>query len=626
MLNQVSTSFPFLSLPLLSAALASVAVAQSEPVQVGALPTLAINTQKTANLRPAATYETPISNLEFEPRIDLQSRNMAEAQGDVSIRGGIFENTGFRVGSVTLFDPQTGHYSAELPIAPEMLVGPKVQTGAENALLGFNSAVGTISYSWSPIVDGGSLTAGGGNNALNFQRLHHAWTRPLNQSGEWSIGVEAEVSRSESDGTVKYSDHDFNRSSGRLQLRGPNSQTDLFAGYQSKSFGQYGMYTGDQYIAFNPYETENIKTRLFILNHLQSYGERSQWEATAYYRRNSDHYIFNRLIPNKAFIHETDATALGFSGLHALDDSFAIHYAGQVTSDDIESTNLEQGDFTSRTYYKFSLLPEYRIELDAQQSIVVKAGASFDDSNRDASEFSPIAEIAWLKTAAAGESQRAYLSYAQTTQLPGYTAIGGSEVSGLFRSKHDLGRETTENLELGFALQRTDWSVEAAVFYRWDDDLVDWTFTGAGARAANNVDIETFGFEWITTRRWEQLEAIASYTYLHKQEDYGNPAVIGSFYALNFPEHRATLGLIWSPIQLVEIRLDNEWRQQQANPLRSGPDSALFSHLAASYYPSQIEGLELFVAWDKPWNEDFQDVPGTPGRGDQYSSGLSYRW
>ena len=47
-----------------------------------------------------------------EPRVDLQSRNMAEAQGDVSIRGGIFENTGFRVGSATLIDPQTGHYFA----------------------------------------------------------------------------------------------------------------------------------------------------------------------------------------------------------------------------------------------------------------------------------------------------------------------------------------------------------------------------------------------------------------------------------------------------------------------------------------------------------------------------------
>jgi hypothetical protein len=79
------------------------------------LPTLVLNTQETANERSATTYTTPVSTLEFDPRVDLQSRNMAEAQGDITIRGGIFENTGIRVGSATLIDPQTGHYFAELP-------------------------------------------------------------------------------------------------------------------------------------------------------------------------------------------------------------------------------------------------------------------------------------------------------------------------------------------------------------------------------------------------------------------------------------------------------------------------------------------------------------------------------
>ena len=44
------------------------------------LPSLTIVGQKTANQRPVTTYETPISNLDFDPRVDMQSRNMAEAQ------------------------------------------------------------------------------------------------------------------------------------------------------------------------------------------------------------------------------------------------------------------------------------------------------------------------------------------------------------------------------------------------------------------------------------------------------------------------------------------------------------------------------------------------------------------
>ena len=50
----------------------------------------------------------------------------------------------------------------------------------------------------------------------------------------------------------------------------------------------------------------------------------------------------------------------------------------------------------------------------------------------------------------------------------------------------------------------------------------------------------------------------------------------------------------------------------------------MYSHLAASYYPSLFNDLEIFIAYDKPWDEDFQDVPGTPGRGDQFSFGATY--
>ena len=239
----------FTSCALLALALSSPAFAQQaattevEDTANFALPTLVIHGQEVANLRPVTTYETPVSNLEFNPRIDFQSRNMAEAQGDVSIRGGIFENTGFRVGSATLIDPQTGHYSAELPIAPEMLTAPDVLVAGDNALYGFNSTVGTISYGWSQIQDGGSATIGGGDHDLNFQRLHHAVTGTFANADDWSWGAEIETSRSESDGTIQYGDHDFDRTTGRVQLVGPNSQTDFFAGYQVKKFGWPGMYT-----------------------------------------------------------------------------------------------------------------------------------------------------------------------------------------------------------------------------------------------------------------------------------------------------------------------------------------------------------------------------------------------
>ena len=150
-----------------------------------------------------------------------------------------------------------------------------------------------------------------------------------------------------------------------------------------------------------------------------------------------------------------------------------------------------------------------------------------------------------MKDLTNGRSERTHLSYAKTSQVAGYGAIGGSQSSGLFQSNHNLLRETSENIEVGYSINQKEWSLDSALFYRWDHNLVDWTFTGAGARASENVDIKTFGVEIIASKQWEKLEAISSYSYLEKSEDYKNPSVIGSFYALNFPKHRTTLGIIY---------------------------------------------------------------------------------
>ena len=65
---------------------------------------------------------------------------------------------------------------------------------------------------------------------------------------------------------------------------------------------------------------------------------------------------------------------------------------------------------------------------------------------------------------------------------------------------------------------------------------------------------------------------------------------------------------------------------QKDNPIREGPSNSLMSHIGLSYYPAQYQDMELFIAFEKPWDENFQDIPGTPGKGDQFSFGATYSW
>ncbi|MDO6545710.1 TonB-dependent receptor plug domain-containing protein [Pseudoalteromonas carrageenovora] len=613
---------PHIILPALLCSVTPFAYANTQPDE-STIEQITVEASPTANKLPVGTFDSPISNLEYDPRVDLQSRNMAEAQADVTIRGGIFENTGFRVGSATLLDPQSGHYFAEIPIAPQMLSGPDVLTGADNALYGMNSSVGTVSFGWKPIITGGSVSLGTGTNDFNLQSVHAAKNTQLDSLTNYTLGFEGEYSHSQSDGTIDFGDHDFSRASARVQLAGEHSQTDLFYGSQDKFFGWPNLYT-----PFGVNETEDLETRLWMLNHKQTYAENSHFEVSAYYRTHDDHYIYSRENPSafEAF-HKSDVKSLGLSGRHAHSDALAINYSAQFIDDSIESTTLEN-NFTSRKYYKLSILPEYTMALKENQQLIFRLGAAYDDTNRDDAEVSAIGDITLNTQNSDGTAQSIYLSYAQASQVAGYTAIGGSDSGGLFRSNYNLERETTSNLELGLLLEEQSWQLNSAIFYRKDNNLTDWTFNfdSTSARFANPVDIDTAGVEFLATKHFDTAKFIASYTYLHKSESYDAADIDASFYALNFPDHRLTLGAVYNPTDIVEFRIDNEWRTQHKNALRNGHDNVFFTQLTLKITPPQLSNLFITLAADNLWDESFEEIPGTPGRGEQYTLSATYSW
>ncbi len=582
------------------------------------LPKLEVLSERVANQTPVGSFTMPISGLSFEPRVDVQARNLAEAQADVSIRGGIFENTGFKLGALSLFDPQTGHYFSEIPVAPEMLSAPTILMGASNAITGFNAEVGTIAYGWRRIEQRGGVSATVGDYSSNGQSIYQGIVLPGSTAGQ-TVAVDFELSRSESDGSVPFGDHDFKRASGRIQLSSAQSQTDLFAGVQKKFFGWPNLYT-----PFGVHETEDLKTELFLFNHRVQLAPDSFWQLGAYYRRNVDDYEYNREVPGQfnPYQHTTQVSSVALDGRSDFGE-FAVVYNAQVMRDSLQSTSLTYGHFNTRSYRKLSVVPE-REFATATGKVTVQAGATYDDSNRDASALSPIVAVELIRPA----GQRFYAQYSESTQLPTYTALNSNPSAGLFRGNSNLGRETSRNLEVGATLKSAGWTIEPAVFYRWDRDLVDWTFrNGVTARTANAVDTGTFGAEVVATRTTPRYDFVLGYTYLDKTADYGQATIDASFYALNFAQHRFTAAVVLRVGAGVELRLDNEYRVQEKNSLRViGGNDAFLSTFGFYYLPPKLRGVEFSALVSNVWNSEFQEVPSVPAARRQYSLGAAWRW
>jgi hypothetical protein len=582
---------------------------------------IVVTATRVANMRPAGTFSSVATALRFDPITELQSRGMPEGQADVTVRGGLFENTGFKAGSMTIMDPQTGHYVAELPIDPDFITAPKLLTGIDNAIAGFNSNIATVEYSFRKIDDEGEVLLGAGSDNLLFASARLANSMTVSSGAEYAYGISA--SHSEGDGTIENGDHEFSRVNVHLQRNDEQQQTDILLSYQDKFYGWPGAYTG---FATLP-ETDHTKTTLVLGNHRLE-TDNGFLEFGGFYRRLEDDYDFDRTTNESggpgSFDHETRVYGAALRGTHT-GGGLDWQYAAQLTADELVfSTDLTEGDFTSRDYVAISLVPTWTRTDAANRELVLRFGATVDWSNRDGSEVSPVlgATLRFL-----GGEAIPYLTaeYAETSQVPGYTALN-SPPSGLFGGNADLGREKARQFSVAMGRDGEGWDGKVTVFYREDDDLVDWTFsTGAPfARQANAVDIDVLGIELFARGRWENVDLIGSYTYLDKDADYGDTVIDASFYALNFATHRATLALRYRLLESVELRWDNEYRRQRDNPLRGSSDEAFLSSLSVSW--DLQGGFGLAVTADNLADDDYQQFPGTPAVGRHVSLSAAYQW
>jgi outer membrane receptor protein involved in Fe transport len=584
------------------------------------LPEVSVYSPRVANQAPAGTFAMPVSALSYEPLVDIHPRNLAEGQADITIRGGIFENTGVELGALTLMDPQTGHYLAEIPVAPAMLGAPRVITGSGLATSASNATVGTIAYGWRPVRTAGAASVAFGENALRRGEFYQGYVTDALGA---KFGADVAVAHSKSDGAVTYGEHRFDRANLRLQRSDAQTQTDLFAGYQAKFFGWPNMYT-----PFNSNETEDLETTLFILNHRVNLGDGQFFEAGAYHRRNKDDYAFNRFAAVGAvhpFQHTTRVTGAALGGRQNF-DVFAVNYRAEALEDDLRSTSLTFGRYHSRDLWKLAVVPEKSWKSADGSTTTLKAGTAFEDTSRDSGAFAPVVEIAREFPSAA--LRRIYASYTKTSQVPTYTALNSSTTGGLFRGNPNLGREKSQNLEVGVAGNLAGWTTEVAVFYRRDDSLVDWTFRqGVTARTANPVDIDVGGFELVARRSWQACDLVIGYMGLTKDADYRGAAVDASFYALNYARHRLTAAVTARLGNGFELRVDNVARLQADNMLRVvGGDNAITTSVGLAYRPSALRGVEVSVRVDNLWDSDYQDVPAVPAAPRQVSAGVSYTW
>ena len=82
----------------------------------------------------------------FVPGLDLRQRGGQGIQGDLSIRGGTFEQNLILINGFKLVDPQTGHHALNLPVLLTNVQSIELYKGSATRIFGQNAMTGAVNF------------------------------------------------------------------------------------------------------------------------------------------------------------------------------------------------------------------------------------------------------------------------------------------------------------------------------------------------------------------------------------------------------------------------------------------------------------------------------------------------
>jgi len=82
--------------------------------------------------------------LKYLPGIEVQQRGPAGAQADIVIRGGTYQQVLVLLDGLRINDPNTGHFSAYIPISPAEIERVEILKGAASGIYGSEAVGGVV--------------------------------------------------------------------------------------------------------------------------------------------------------------------------------------------------------------------------------------------------------------------------------------------------------------------------------------------------------------------------------------------------------------------------------------------------------------------------------------------------
>ncbi|MBN2483762.1 MAG: TonB-dependent receptor [Candidatus Omnitrophica bacterium] len=513
----------------------------------------------------------------FLPGIELKRRNSFGTQQDLSIRGSSFEDVDIRLDGIRVNDPQTGHFSMEIPFTIYDIEKIEVNKGTH-----------TVDYRIKrPDKNGGAFRASFGQHALGTQTFSFNF-------GNDAIKNRLSVDHKASSGGRQDTDFDHYNFTFYSVLGEKDNELSFLYADQEKDFGASTFYS-----AGFPHQAETTGQRFFKLAH-QLKKKKFTLHNALYFRRHYDRFLLDRHNPS-FFENQHTTYVYGGQSLLTLYDAIDIHT--DIAKEKLTSTSLGNHSRIRKT-------AGIRVHPAFSDFFFIEAGNRFIHSQGTGGDMEWNAKLGFLP-------QKGFeidFIYNRLIRTPSFTELYYNSPANIGDSSLDP--EKINNFEIMASVSAGQMKFHAGIFLKDYFDTIDWVKNAAGApwRARNIGDNTAKGIEcgFIWKIDNPVMRNISTnYTYLHSADKEYH----FSKYLFDYDKHRLTTGVNLSLFS-ADIHIFNHLvRPRQRNNYVT-TDVRIAKEIK--------EGFSLFLEGTNIFNRGYHELTDVKAQGRWWQAGAQY--
>jgi len=464
------------------------------------------------------SVKTVADLLQYVPGLDIRQRGASGVQADPSVRGGSAKQVKVLLNGIDMTDPQTEHYTMDIPIDALMIERIEVLQGTNYAIDAFSGAINIVTKRTDScqVEPGTPSTDIIGQLAAGEYGLVHPELTVKVHKGDWYVNSSASYNRS--DGYAYNTDYQIVNAFVQTGYRG----LDVQAGAQFKDAGANCFYT-------TKYPEQFDATRMAFGSVSYHHHWSGGWtlHANAYYRAHYDRYELFRGTPlNRHWTHTSGAHVEGIWS-----NEWSKTTAGvEVRDEYIRSSNMGVHNRVQVRYFA-----EQRFYWHGLSAAVGAAGTWNSQFGND---WSVGANIGYEPL----KGLHLFANVNRAIRVPTFTDLyyhsATQQADPLTKPEKAL------QVELSAQYSKGHWYASVAGYYRWGRDIIDWIKEPDPEvvvwRSTNNSKVNAAGVEaTVGVQGFEWIQRVElSYAFCDVAADAGG---MMSLYVLDYLRHKATL-------------------------------------------------------------------------------------